>query len=239
MYIENGNAEAYLSVKRNSKWGVPEKILSKFATAHYLQVTRKGNFYISSKATNTVGLGDWCKLEFTDTDTIATGMGMPLNTAWDNLDFFVSPDESFMIVTTPFGLAISYPKSDGTWTNPRNLGPEINFGLGMWGPYVTPDQKYLFYTTGTRQDYSDVNVHWVRFDHLIDSRKRGKSVKFPIPKDSKEDIIFFKELIEAGKYKAVIDRIYSLEKIVEATKYVETGQKTGNVVLTVEHHDQF
>lgn len=171
MYIENGNAEAYLSVKRNSKWGVPEKILSKFATAHYLQVTRKGNFYISSKATNTVGLGDWCKLEFTDTDTIATGMGMPLNTAWDNLDFFVSPDESFMIVTTPFGLAISYPKSDGTWTNPRNLGPEINFGLGMWGPYVTPDQKYLFYTTGTRQDYSDVNVHWVRFDHLIDSLK--------------------------------------------------------------------
>ncbi|MBK9356780.1 MAG: NAD(P)-dependent alcohol dehydrogenase [Bacteroidales bacterium] len=74
---------------------------------------------------------------------------------------------------------------------------------------------------------------------ILPGRNRGKSVKFPIPKDSKEDIIFFKELIEAGKYKAVIDRIYSLEKIVEATKYVETGQKTGNVVLTVEHHDQF
>ena len=33
---------------------------------------------------------------------------------------------------------------------------EINFGKGMWGPYITADYKYLFYTTGTKPDYSDV-----------------------------------------------------------------------------------
>jgi NADPH:quinone reductase-like Zn-dependent oxidoreductase len=55
----------------------------------------------------------------------------------------------------------------------------------------------------------------------------------PIPKSSKENVLFLKDLLEAGSYRPVIDRTYPLEDVVEATRYVETQQKTGNVVLTL------
>jgi NADPH:quinone reductase-like Zn-dependent oxidoreductase len=69
---------------------------------------------------------------------------------------------------------------------------------------------------------------------LWTSRIGDKKVLFPIPPHyTKESVLFIKELIEAGKYRAVIDRCYPLEDVVEATRYVETERKTGNVVLTI------
>lgn len=62
-----------------------------------------------------------------------------------------------------------------------------------------------------------------------------KKVIFPIPKDSKEQILFFKKLVEEGHYQAIIDKIYPFEEIVEAYKYVLTGEKTGNVVIAITH----
>ncbi len=74
------------------------------------------------------------------------------------------------------------------------------------------------------------NLMWA----LVTSRSHGKKVLFQIPpRQTKEDVLFLKELIETGRYRPVIDRRYRLEDVIEAARYVETEQKTGNVVLTV------
>ncbi|MDZ4667357.1 MAG: NAD(P)-dependent alcohol dehydrogenase [bacterium] len=59
----------------------------------------------------------------------------------------------------------------------------------------------------------------------------GKRVLFPLPSINKEDVEFLKNLVETRVFKPVIDRHYKLEQIVEAYKYVESGKKTGNVVI--------
>lgn len=71
------------------------------------------------------------------------------------------------------------------------------------------------------------------FFALVTSFGRGKKVLFPIPTINKEDVVFLKDLVEQGAFKPVIDRHYKLEQIVEAYKYVESGQKTGNVIIKI------
>ena len=68
---------------------------------------------------------------------------------------------------------------------------------------------------------------------LITPMLGGKKVVFAFPKSITESLNFIKELIMKGSFKPVIDRKYSLEQIAEAFRYVETGQKIGNVVITM------
>ena len=69
---------------------------------------------------------------------------------------------------------------------------------------------------------------------LIAPLHGGKKVMFPIPKHDQLMVRHVRELIESGQFKPVIDRTYPLDQIVEAYRYVETGQKTGNVVISLE-----
>jgi NADPH:quinone reductase-like Zn-dependent oxidoreductase len=81
---------------------------------------------------------------------------------------------------------------------------------------------------------TDLGFLWHAPLLVLATRYAGRQrVMIPIPAYRKDDVLFARELLEAGAYRAIIDRTYPLGEVVEATRYVETGQKTGNVVLRV------
>ena len=68
---------------------------------------------------------------------------------------------------------------------------------------------------------------------LVTALLPGRTVLFPIPQDNQAIVKHLKDQIESGTFRPVIDRRFRLDRIVEAYRYVETGQKIGNVVIEV------
>lgn len=123
---------------------------------------------------------------------------------------------------------IDYQTQDFTQTDER-----FHFVLDAVGKTSFKVCKKLLTEKGryvsTELGKNGANVFLALFTPLLG----GKKVLFPIPFIKQEDINLLKQLIENGEFRPVIDRYYSLDEIVDAYRYVETGQKTGNVVIKV------
>lgn len=170
LYLES-DFKMFYSVRNKSEWSQPKPFFTDVDSVHYLQVTKNGNYYASARSKSSVGLADWSRIEKVGDKFNTISLGFPINNVADNLDFYIAKDESY-IITCPTGpIGISYPIGNGKWSNTRPFDSKINFGIGGWGAYVTNDGKYLFYTTGTKMDYSDTYVYWISVGNIVDSMK--------------------------------------------------------------------
>jgi NADPH:quinone reductase-like Zn-dependent oxidoreductase len=77
------------------------------------------------------------------------------------------------------------------------------------------------------------NIYLPLITLVIKPLIRNTKTVFPVPTDVRGSVLLIKNLMEQGKFKPVIDRKYKLEQIVEAYRYVQKGEKTGSVVITV------
>jgi NADPH:quinone reductase-like Zn-dependent oxidoreductase len=97
--------------------------------------------------------------------------------------------------------------------------------FGKCKPQLDPGGAYLSSELGKWGQ----NIFFALIKPVIGSKK----VLFPVPFDCKRSVLLIKKLIEDGEFKAVIDRTYPLDQIADAFNYVNSGQKTGNVVITL------
>ena len=194
LFFEDNQNSTYYSVRIDNSWSTPAKYLNTSKMVHYLQVTNLGNYYLTSDPIIST-TGDISDLLINGADTTIHNLGVPLNSSSNGFDFFISGDESYIIrviKTNGLGsLYISYHKADGSWTNPKTLGTQANASQAWeWGPYVTDDNKYLFFT----RQQSTTNIYWVRVDNLIDSLKHTDFVpyaKWPISsQNATTDVLF-------------------------------------------------
>jgi len=87
---------------------------------------------------------------------------------------------------------------------------------------------------GGRYVSTDLGFMWQNpFLALATLKFAPRQVQMPIPKYTQDKVLALRALVESGDFRAVIDRRYPLDEIVEATRYVETEQKTGNVLVDI------
>ena len=148
---------------------------------HYVQDTASGRVYASSQgALNGIGLRDISAYLKSDAAGAYHSLGKPLNSPGNEGDFYVAKDESFIVFGSPhrggFGgadLFISFRERDGSWSDPKNLGATINTSGFEFGPYVTADRRYLFFSRSA--DFTRVDVYWVRFDSLLETLRTDRA----------------------------------------------------------------
>ena len=142
------------------KWGEPRHLGTKVngpGEEHYVTATTDGTLYIAAVRSDSRNPGDLYRVPFTDGEYgEPVNMGSVLNTpATHETTPYVAPDGSYIIYGSrgrqdslgDLDLYITVRDSTGQWSAPRNLGPGVNSSAGELCPIVSPDGRYLYFTS--------------------------------------------------------------------------------------------
>jgi hypothetical protein len=180
---KGGMDNVWIARRVGERWSEPTHHLQIKQGLYDFMPTTSGRYYVGSapddadKARGSTNVISMLTLE--GAAPSIQSLGAPLNGPGFNGDFFVAPDESYMVlsanVTADFESEafIAFRKPDGSWSKPVTLGERINDGPAhRWGYFVPASGDYLFYSYGTSE--TDCELRWVRFAELRE-RLRPKS----------------------------------------------------------------
>jgi Tol biopolymer transport system component len=171
--LEDRSSSADVNIWRVRKtadgWAKPRKLTSPVNSKNldtYPSVTKDGTLYFFSDREGGFGSHDiYRSPSINGKHTTVENLGAPINTKYEELDPFIARDESYLIFCSKtldgfggFDLYVTFQKSDGTWTEPSNMGEGINTSAHDWVPYVTSDGKYFFFNSKRPGSW---DVYWV------------------------------------------------------------------------------
>lgn len=174
---KGGMDNVWIARREGARWTAAVPFLQKKEGLYDFMPTSSGRYYVGSEpdaADQARGSKYVISLLALEGKTPhVQSLGAPLNGPGFNGDFFVAPDESYMVlsanVTADYESEafISFRNKDGTWTKPESLGDRINDGPAhRWGYFVPASGEYLFYSHGTSE--RDCELRWVRFAELLE-----------------------------------------------------------------------
>ena len=159
------------SSKINGKWNKPvfvdipnlrDKLVS------HPTITNSGTLYFHSSNLDYSQMNIYRSKKINDKFSEAHKVAITMDSESGNCTPFVSPNEDYLIFATignQLDLKISYNYGNDHWSKPKKLNDKINFA-GQGNPYITPDNKFLFYTIGNYNDM-DWSVKWVNIESEI------------------------------------------------------------------------
>ena len=172
MYMQTSNPKRiWYSVRTDTIWSKPSSFSNNPDLVSNLQRTNSGTYFCTSTSKGK------SRLIITSSDTIAVSLGDRLNSSDNRTYLNVAKDESYAIIYSYQGggpdlegrALISFHKQDGSWTNPKQMG------FGGWATAISPDKKYLFFTSIVGVNYG---TYWIRIDKIIDSLKHTNFVPY-------------------------------------------------------------